>query len=509
MSARFITIPLIGAILGAGTGFLWTSYGISWSACPPKCNVILVSVDSVRADYVNEETTPALSTWSKEHATSFEEYTSAAYLTPIAEMTVHTSVPPLRSGMVRFDTVLRDDVSTLAEILKDAGYSTAALGSSPEFFRRSQSLTSSFSRGFDSYYENRTGNKSERRETVTFNEERDLPREAIEWLDESREEPFFLWLTVGSAHWPYPVEEPVLDSALLTWWTGIRNIYNGKIWSLKNPGVSTRSLIPETDEMIKDAYRENLSRTDAFLGDFFNTLKKKGYLRNSIIVIQSEHGEDMGEHGHYSHYDIYNTGVRTPLFIHAPRIQPGTSKAVVSSLDILPTILDFLNIPVPEQAEGKSLRPLLEGEVLEETPVFITRVPLWEHVIANAPRATSEHSEGTHPALYERMFSFNELDAENISFDVAIRTSEWKLIWRKSKAVQEKYGWWQNLTRSALEIPEYELYNLLEDPTEQNNVYQENPEVATSLRQQLKDWVERQESNAKEPSIKGTVQPYF
>lgn len=105
--------------------------------CEKECNIILISIDSLGSKYVGtynkdlkEGATPSIDMFA-EKSIVFENYITPAYLTPVTEMSLHTSLSPLNSGIVRFDAVLDNKFLTLAEILQADGYYTAAMGSSP------------------------------------------------------------------------------------------------------------------------------------------------------------------------------------------------------------------------------------------------------------------------------------------------------------------------------------------------------------------------------------------
>lgn len=494
--------------------------------CPPECNVILISVDSLRADHVGtygygKRTTPSIDAWAK-NGVVFENAFASAYLTPIAEMAVHTSLSPIANGLTRIDVRSDAEALTIAEILNAAGYHTIAAGSSPEFFHFSDSLTESFRRGFDEYFRAYFDIEESVRQSSTLSSFRVDPEEAIELVRRPPREKFFLWLTLGQAHWPYYSDPLSFDEIYrdewgggLTWNNELRRIYEGSVWSVKYPGTKDAAFLSEDAEKIIAAYDHNIERTDAFLGRFFRALAKSGLDSNTIVVVQSEHGEDMGEHGYFEHYDIFDTTLHVPLIMRIPDTPPRRVPAIVSSVDILPTILDYLDIDTPEKAEGLSARPLIEGYATStRTAAFSLRTPLREHFYAKSiPRWEPEmRRPGTE--AYAQFFipitSFDAYDKKHPVYDASIRTDEWKLIWRKSRDEIEKYGWWNLLTDARKRPREFELYHVTEDPYEQRNVCDDYPNVCSTLGKQLSDWVAGEEAKRGTPSPGGSViQPYF
>jgi arylsulfatase A-like enzyme len=494
--------------------------GVPKSVCPPECNVILISIDSLRYDRLGingylKNVSPSIDAWAK-NAVVFDNYITSAYLTPISEMALHTGYPPLASGLVRFDAILDPRYLTIAQILKSEGYHTVAMGSSPEFFYTSRGLTYSFMRGFDEYFKRFY---AEDGFSQGFNKQRDIPDEALDWLEKApSSEPFFLWLAVGTVHWPYgqwdfPGKEEytgwLKNENGIQWGDGLRKIYDGKVWSLKNPGEVIGVITDEDDKFIQDSYDSGITVTDEFLGEFFDKLEKEGLSENTIVILHSEHGEDLGEHGYYSHHDIYDTGVHVPLIIYVPNTKPMRISEQISSTDILPTLLDYLNIGIPPQLDGISFRPVMSGGPQEnDRMVFTTRTPFFQAVLSTLAEGDIEHGTVSDQLTYP-LIEFNEIDKESPIFDAAVRTPDWKFIWRKGRLFQQKYRWYNLLSNSFPLIDEYELYDIHSDPYELNNVYDEYPDVASHLSKVLKDWVAEQESISAVRKVEGEVQPYF
>lgn len=145
---------LLAALMLAIYGIVYFKDNIWKNAESQRPNVILISIDSLRADHLSaygysRKTTPNIDDLAKE-GVLFKNYFSQSYLTPVSEMSVHTGMYPSSSGLIGFDTILPNNVLTLAQILKKYGYQSAAFGNSPEFIIF-EALKDSFNRGFDSY----------------------------------------------------------------------------------------------------------------------------------------------------------------------------------------------------------------------------------------------------------------------------------------------------------------------------------------------------------------------
>lgn len=463
-------------------------------ACP-DCNLILLSVDSLRADHVGaygykRNTTPNLDKFAKQSIT-FNNYFTTAFLTPISEMSLQTGMYPSSNGVTGFDTVLPENKHTLAQIMKKEGYKTSALLSSPEFDEAHPALKESFSRGFDSY------------KYVSAKLSRDLPSSAeIKGeLDSFGSDKFFFWLPIGRVHWPYGQDSPNLygdpkyngifkDKDL--WWPLFKRIYKDKIYP-KNTSLNKDDI-----QYIKNIYDNGIRNFDDFFGKLISEIKRRGVLDKTIIVIESEHGEDLGEHGYFAHYDVMDTQIHTPLIIFSPKVKkPLSINALSSSVDVLPTINELLGRIPSKQVQGKSLVPLICGE--EKTNnrkgVFIERNPLWEESVKTVSKELKIHNIDVGNELHK---------------DIAIRTKEWKYILRTSKSALEKISWWQFISGKKINFPEAELYNLIEDPMEVNNVIDKFPDIAKEFKSKVDKFTSLLEkSTPQEVKHIIDVQPYF
>ena len=116
-------------------------------------------------------------------------------------------------------------------------------------------------------------------------------------------------------------------------------------------------------EHIIALYDGEVKQTDNDLGEMLSFLEKKGLMANSIVIVMGDHGEQFYEHGHTSHHGTYDELIHVPLAMSTPAmlVRGRVIDSLVSQVDILPTILDFLQIPLPEDYQGKSLKPLIEG----------------------------------------------------------------------------------------------------------------------------------------------------
>lgn len=474
----------------------------------PDCNVILITVDSVTRDHLGtfgyqRNTSPNLDSWAK-GAQVYTGYTTTSNLTPITQTSIQTGLYPSNSGMVSFSTKLPTNVPTMAELLKKSGYETAAIGSAPEYFADGsagwQARRETFERGFDQFFTEyfdyqiasksalHTGNWTDYR----FPEvDRGLPLSAVDWLKNSPKQKFFLWIPVGSVHWPYNDSKPfhfaqtayngILSKDHLNWRlpSVFRRVYNDYIWQEDGTKVP---LTKEDKQFIIDRYDDGIYITDQFLGELFKTLQKTGLNKKTIVIVTTEHGEQFGEHGYYAHYDIFDSEIQTPLIVSYPGMASGRPSALVSSVDILPSVFDLLGISKPWQLDGKSFVNILTNRT-PDTPVFrpyvfTERTPLMETLMYDPVTREGEFLK-----------PFIDLDDSRHFRDVSVRTKEWKLIYRESKAIQDKYSWWRWLSGNKNPIPDYELYHIPADPKEQHDVLTSNPVIVNKLKNYIRSYI--------------------
>jgi len=309
---------LLGLVLLVVVGAVWffCSPGVS----PRKIRrVILISIDTCRADYLScygypRKITPNIDVITQE-GILFENTITPVPLTLPAHSSMLTGTdPPYHGVHDNHGYFLGGSNITLAEILKGHGFTTAAFVST--FVMDSQF---GLDQGFDTYYD--------RFEQLDFdmisNERRggqttDL---ALEWLQQNKDEKFFLFLHYYDPHTKYEPPEPFASKFS-------DNLYAGEI-----------------------------AFTDYCIGRFIQKLKALGLFDSALIIITGDHGEMLGEHGEDEHgYFIYQSAVRVPLIFKLPHRRESQSvKDIVGLIDIVPTICSLLGIKPPAISDGQDL----------------------------------------------------------------------------------------------------------------------------------------------------------
>ncbi len=299
----------------------------------PGLSVLLISVDTLRADalgcYGNRKAaTPWIDRLAAE-GVRFETAHAHNVVTLPSHANILSGLLPLRHG-VRDNTGFRfpSDRPTLATILREKGWRTGA-------FVSAFVLDSRFGldRGFEVYDDRLGGQETstaflvpERRGTQTV-------EAARQWLEGVRGERWFAFVHLYEPHFPY------------------------------EPGEPFASRFPS------EPYAGEVASADAALGQLLEPLLAAGASEHTLVVLTSDHGESLGEHGETTHGIFgYEATLRVPLVLRAPDLfGPGTVRGPVRHVDLAPTILDALGMDVPGDLPGKSLLPLIAGRE-EEAP---------------------------------------------------------------------------------------------------------------------------------------------
>lgn len=241
---------------------------------------------------------------------------------------------------------LHPTVPTLPEILAASGVTTTAVAQNPIL-----SPAFRLDRGFEVYdYEAGDNIDSRRADEVVDR--------ALEWIDLHRRhgKRFFLFLHFFDPHLNYDAPEPFRG----TFTDGIESSLKVPIQGAKSIRSRIRELSTADEEFIEAAYNEEVRFVDHALGRFFDALEARGLWDESLVVLTSDHGEELFEHGGFEHgHDLFEELIRVPLIVWGPGVGTGEESTPVSIADIAPTILDACGVEPPQQIFGVSLWPSL------------------------------------------------------------------------------------------------------------------------------------------------------
>jgi choline-sulfatase len=290
----------------------------------PHPSIILISVDTLRADHLGcynakASATPNIDSFAK-HATLFSQVSSLVPLTLPSHAAMFTSTYPFVTGVEDNGVPLKSSAVTLASVLRAQGYRTAAFIGGFVLDRRFGLNT-----GFD-YYDSPFDlhNKTVSDAGAVKRPGSEVIGAATRWLQDNEGAPFFLFLHLYDLHTPYDLKD--------------------------RPG----------ERYGERGYNAELSSVDKLLGSFFKYLNGQSLFEPSLIAFTSDHGESLGEHGESTHgFFIYQSTIEVPLIIHWPRgfNRPTASRInkPVSLIDLAPTLLDAVGVPRAPQMQGRSL----------------------------------------------------------------------------------------------------------------------------------------------------------
>jgi arylsulfatase A-like enzyme len=324
-------------------------------------NVLLITIDTTRADHLScygypLRTSPNIDRLASE-GVRFQNVYSPIPLTGPAHIALMTSLFPQQHGATinGMHMSAHPRPITMAQILHRLGYRTAAFVSAWPVKKGITGL----GRGFNVYNQNFTYHY---KLVNSARDGEDVTEAALRWLRKrGGQRPFFLWIHYFDPHEPYDLRPEFADLP-------------------HAPGSSAIQLASQRKLSVEDAqrvtaYDSEIAYSDHYVGQVLQQLKTMGIRERTLTVLAADHGESLGENGYWGHGDRLSQGiVHIPLILSRPGTLPQglVLREDVGLLDIMPTILDYVGIPVRLPVAGKSFKPLVEAT--SHTP---TRDPVY------------------------------------------------------------------------------------------------------------------------------------
>lgn len=331
------------------------------SSPPP---VLLVSLDTLRADVLGPEETPALAAFAGRAERWAPHYAAASWTKP-SHASLLTGFPPEVHGAQLEPQPIRPEVPTLAERFAAAGYRTAGLVYDCEWLDPKWG----FDRGFAEY------------RVMPWNADAAV-RASVDWMAGHRDEPFFYFLHLFTPHSDravLPYEAAGVDRGAVAERFGVEGYgcragaCASQLLHRLNEGLAP---LPGEEEILRHLYAEGVATTDAALGRLFGDLEAAGLFDRLLIVVTSDHGEAFFEHGQVLHSTLHREVLEVPLLVKWPAGSPharraGTRREMPSSaIDVAPTLLAAAGIapepgavPLPGMAlpERSAVTPVFAG----------------------------------------------------------------------------------------------------------------------------------------------------
>jgi choline-sulfatase len=451
-------------------------------------NIVVISIDGLRHDRTGfggnpRASTPNLDAFGRE-AVQFDWSFSQSNESLLSHAALFTGRHPAEVAWPHYLTfLLPDSAQTLPEVMKSAGYKTASFNAAGHI-----KSDYGFSQGVDVLFE-----------SEEFGGFFETVPPAISWLKNSTsEQPFFLFLHGYDLHRPYVREsvfehpftdmkpvDPDWEERLRTR-NSVETVFHmrdyvsvlgsyfamGFVWhqavgdpimdpayyldlvraSERKSGESVPSVPPENLEHAIAHYDASVLCADTYIGLFLEALVASGNWSETLVVVTSDHGEDLQDHGYFNHRAVlFDSTTRVPLLLGGgavPAALRGTRRPeLVQAVDLLPTLAEVAGLTVPAGTRGKSWLPLLAGEPGSETDIVFQ-----QGVLGHSSARTPTH----------------------------------RLVFQGASLTDEDYG--ERLATDPLRAPAFHLYDLRSDPREQLDVLAEQLNVAEEIRVRMASW---------------------
>jgi len=425
---------------------------------PTGPNIIIVVADALRRDHLgcygyDRNTSPNIDLFAQD-ATLFKNFFAQSPSTKPSVASIFTSKHPDQHNVIYNEDVLPLLQTTLAEILQDNNFSTAAFIENKMIGRKL-----GFTQGFDLWH----FFKEPRGGIDKHDSLKEFDRKIYSWLDRHHRKPFFLYIHYLDPHAIYKAPEPfykqfvkningdmntnenVLD--ILNEFFHDKpeelkiatDLYKGKLTYFRSRFMTQMTSFftkyPDTLKHIVALYDGEIKYIDSKFERLIKKIEKLNIKDETIIIFLSDHGEGFLEHGHFFHsYSVFAEVINVPLIIRYPRLfKKGIEEKHVQHIDILPTILSALNLDYD-------------------------KIPLYGNNIAEKSN------------IKETKIIYSQLRKKKADRQRCIITENWKLI-------------------HDVKSDEYYLFNLRDDPSDSSNVAPQNQEISEQLASYLSEWL--------------------
>ncbi len=443
---------------------------------PQYPNVLILVIDTARAQSLScygyeRPTSPNLDALAAESVLYEQAIAPACWSLP-SQMSILTGLFPSKHGAHELYLSYPHHYPTMPEVLRETGYTT--LGVSPNSWMSDEFGTTY---GFDIYlkmwqYWRTLPATAEARSRPmirlahrlnTFYTKHLFPKrnrachvnQALYNLLENAQEPFFGYTIYWDMHLPYYAYKKHASR----WLPPGVDVERAQQVNRNHLAYHTHQ-VPMTEEdfeILRACYDGAMASIDEEIGNLVNTLKKRGVLDRTLLIITSDHGENIGDHQLMSHaYSLHDTLIHVPLLIRYPACFSGGERisSHVQLTDLFPTILDAVNLEAPEvraELQGVSLL----GDQTDAANRLAYAEMLAPHPTIQALNRRTGLPEDTPQPKYDRALR-------------CIRTTASKFVWASDG--------------------QHALFDLQQDPSETQNLYREQPETAAELEKQLMSW---------------------
>ena len=418
-NGKLVLVPII--LIFICNGFIYSYRLINRSKRP---NIILISIDALRADHLScygyhRNTSPNIDRLASQGILFKNAFSQATWTLP-SHTSIFLSQYVWRHKVDTNKKKLGNSPPTLAEILRDRNYTTGA-------FVGGGLLSAEYgvNQGFEIYHDQMASYMEWHDQIASYMDK------LLSWLESARNRKFFLFIHTYDVHAPYNPPPPYFDLYTKGYSEGKHLRTSKGILPLLNLDAS--KLTPEEINYIMAVYDGGINYVDDQLGKIFEKLDQLDIDDNTIIILTADHGEAFKEHGKFEHaHKPYIELIHVPLIIKGPGIPINRIyENSVQHIDILPTILEILNIPQRKEMQGRSLLPLMHNCKIEK--------------------------------------DFKTYSWSYLYLSMSLRTKEWTYIMNQNESD--------------------ELFDRINDPKEQNNIIEKKPLIAQRLKEKLEDFI--------------------
>ncbi len=450
-----------------GTVGLWANPLITTRGPKQRMNVLVYMIDTLRADHTSlygydRETTPFLDQLGSEGVV-FENCHAQATWTKPSVVSLLTSLYSIAHRVQDFADTIPPGATTLAQVLRGQGYVTASIIGNP-FAGRNSGLE----RGVDHLMEYPVLHRQLKPDEGATDSAA-LNAVAFPWLDRHADEPFFLYLHSTDPHAPYrppseyearfadvsEAEQFERDNDTLK---KVDRRYGGDV--VFTPAEArARGVDPDTwARQATERYDAEIAHNDQNLSELVGKLNQLGVLENTLVVVVSDHGEEFLEHGWTSHgHSLYQELTHTVLLLRNPKVLPEARRVdeLVQVIDVMPTILDLLDIEHEGISQGRSVADLALGRPREGGSVVMSsRLP------------------------DSRDVRLGETIPEGRTTGTMWLDDDWKMIYREGA---KRVG-----------LPEVELFDRTRDGIDTTNVVSGHPAEVKRILGEVHEWIDAQ-----------------
>jgi arylsulfatase A-like enzyme len=327
-----------------------------------QLNVLLVTIDTLRADHLgaygySRATSPQIDALAR-RATLFEQAYTYWPKTRGSFVAMMTGRRASQTGYSKTHPLLLDSNPTLASVLKEAGYDTVAAVDNANV-----AASLGYAKGFREYRQTWEEGQLE----TEMDRTRAITEGGLRFLKKaSPGRPFFLWLHYVNPHTPYtpptPFDKAFLDAKAAS---GPRLPVVASV----HGGIPHQWAVAGKNRLgyYVAQYDGEIATVDAQVGEILDGLRSSSVKDTTLVVLTSDHGESLGEHGYYFDHgeNVFDPSLRIPLVVAMPGVAKACrSDVLASSLDLVPTILDAVKVSYPPDLAGQSLLPAVQCQDL-------------------------------------------------------------------------------------------------------------------------------------------------